>query len=942
MDNEGGSTVNESLRRKFEAAWVENRPEPIEKYLPLPSDPAFLPTLEELVHIDLEFSWRRWTAGDDGTTQPFAEMLADPPKVERYLKQYPALAEPDILSRLVQQERTVRLACGDAVPIEEFRNRFPELLKSNSSLEDEMLAANSHDTTITGIPAVQSTDVERDPHLPPLGSFGSYELLEEIGRGGMGVVYRAYQRAVNRIVALKVIRGDCLADVRHDSQTSAIDRFRTEAQAAGRLQHDHIVTVYDVGEVDGSQFFSMRFVEGESLSEMIRQRPLDCRRAAEYLEPVTRALDHAHAAGILHRDLKPQNILVDEITDRALVADFGLAKLADMGVELTRAGEIMGTPAYMSPEQAKDTSQVTESSDIYSLGATLYCLITGRPPFQAATGVETLRQVMDQPPVSPRQLNPSIDRDLETITVKCLEKEVSKRYLTAGELAGDLRRYLNHQPIYARPIGLAGRTWRWCRRNPAVATLLSLATMFLLLALATATVGYIKTSRAYQTAEVARQDELRQRQKAQNQSRRAQENFRRAKEAVDRFFTHVSESTLLNQPGLQPLRRELLMDALNFYQRFVGSGPDDTELREELAATWYRIGRIHVLMGTDQLAWEALEKATFLQKELLDEQETQPRIQAYADTCNAMGQVLQEQRKLEDADQAYRAAVQLRERLCDAEPDNVDFQRWLANSVMNVGLVKKDSEQFVEARRQFVAAQDIRLPLLNENPDDLVLHRDVGRGYYALAQLALQLALQSEPPDQVRLTEARQHLEKAVTAFQHVRQREAADLNNQLSLSLCLRALADVLSELDQKNEAFQSYRQALSIIEPLAMANPDVVGYQARLAEVYLSRGELEHRGLQEVGDALVSFQSALEILQDLVKDEAALPEYRRELGVTLRAIGRCEHELGNQKAARQRMNRSRDVLSKLTEQFSSNPLYAYELSETERELKKLDKGRE
>jgi len=322
---------------------------------------------------------------------------------------------------------------------------------------------------------------------------GDYELLDKLGAGGMGVVYRARQRSANRLVALKVIRPDRLAELAPDTRAETLQRFLTEAQAAARLEHDHIVTVYDVGEANGQPFYSMRYVEGRSLSEILRDGPLDNRRAATFLEPVARAVHYAHEHGILHRDVKPRNILLDS-SDRPYVADFGLAKLTEGTSDVTRTGQIMGTPEYMSPEQAQDASRATAASDVYSLGATLYDLLTGRPPFRAATPVETLRQVIEQDPVAPRQLNPGIDRDMETITLKSLQKESTRRYATADALADDLLRYLNGEPIQARPVGSMERLWRWCRRKPALASLAAAL-------LGALTIGFLAINHQRQKAE---------------------------------------------------------------------------------------------------------------------------------------------------------------------------------------------------------------------------------------------------------------------------------------------------------------------------------------------------------------------------------------------------------------------------------------------------------
>ncbi|MEJ7640252.1 MAG: serine/threonine-protein kinase, partial [Singulisphaera sp.] len=287
----------------------------------------------------------------------------------------------------------------------------------------------------------------------------------------MGVVYLARQSGAEREVALKVINPT-------PRPSSAF------APSAGRppAEHDHIVAVYDVGRIDGFLYYTMRYVEGCNLGELLGGQPIDGRRAAAYLEPVARAVQHAHTRHVLHRDLKPRNILVD-LDDRPYVADLGLAKLLEdaQDQEMTGTRPGMGTPEYMSPEQAKDASRVGPASDIYSLGAILYAMLTGRPPHQAASPVETLRLVIEVEPVPPRQVNPTIPRDLETICLKCLQKEPAGRYANAKELAEDLLRFLADEPILARSVGNMERLLRWCRRNPALAGLMATAVALLIL-----------------------------------------------------------------------------------------------------------------------------------------------------------------------------------------------------------------------------------------------------------------------------------------------------------------------------------------------------------------------------------------------------------------------------------------------------------------------------
>src|SRR5437660_1405188 len=298
-----------------------------------------------------------------------------------------------------------------------------------------------------------------------LGELGDYELLDEVGRGGQGVVFRARQKSLNRIVALKVISLGQWASKAH------LKRFRLEAEAAARLEHPGIVPIHEVGERDGSCYFSMKFVEGGQLDEVIKRTPMSIRRAVELIEKVARTVHYAHEHGILHRDIKPGNILLDRNGEPHLT-DFGLARLVEADSTVTGTLEVLGTPSYMAPEQAAgNNAAVSSNTDVYGLGAVLYQLLTGQPPFAGGTTYETIKLLLDTEPRQPRLLNPKIDRDLSTICLKCLEKDPKHRYSSALALAEDLERWLKHQPIQARHTGVFARGKKWVRRNPTSALL---------------------------------------------------------------------------------------------------------------------------------------------------------------------------------------------------------------------------------------------------------------------------------------------------------------------------------------------------------------------------------------------------------------------------------------------------------------------------------------
>src|SRR6266536_2538880 len=298
-----------------------------------------------------------------------------------------------------------------------------------------------------------------------LMDFGDYELLEQIGRGGQGVVFRARQKSLNRTVALKVISLGQWASKAH------LKRFRLEAEAAARLEHPGIVPIHEVGERDGQCYFSMKSVEGGQLDEVARRAPMPIRQAVELIAKVARTVHYAHEHGILHRDIKPGNILLDQKGEPHLT-DFGLARLIETESTVTRTLEVLGTPSYMAPEQAMgNNAAVSNATDVYGLGAVLYQLLTGHPPFAGGTTYETIKLLEDTEPRPPRLLNPKVDRDLSTICLKCLEKDPKRRYSSALALAEDLERWLKHEPIRARHTGVFARGGKWVRRKPTSALL---------------------------------------------------------------------------------------------------------------------------------------------------------------------------------------------------------------------------------------------------------------------------------------------------------------------------------------------------------------------------------------------------------------------------------------------------------------------------------------
>jgi WD40 repeat protein/tRNA A-37 threonylcarbamoyl transferase component Bud32 len=401
--------------------------------------------------------------------------------------------------------------------------------------------------------------------------FGDYELLEEIARGGMGVIYKARQLSLDRLVAVKMILAGRFAS------KEQIERFHTEAQAAGQLRHPNIVAIHHVGELDGQPFYSMDYVEGQNLAERVRQQPLPPKQAARYLQLIAQAVQFAHEHGVIHRDLKPSNILIDA-HDQPQITDFGLAKSAAHSSDLTVSGQVFGSPNFASPEQAAgETKRVGPPSDVYSLGAILYYLLTGRPPFLSESIEGTLHQVLKAEPPAPRLLNPAIPHDLETICLRCLEKEPERRYRSAKELAEELERFFHDQPIRARAIGGAAKLWRWCRRNPTVAALGATTLLLFVAVLIGSPVALWRINREAQRAKNA-QNELRLRlwdsYRAQAQAVRTSGRAGRRFESLD-----VIRKAIAIKPSLE-LRNQAIASLALSDIRLVKSWAEAGEQRE--------------------------------------------------------------------------------------------------------------------------------------------------------------------------------------------------------------------------------------------------------------------------------------------------------------------------------------------------------------------------
>jgi tetratricopeptide (TPR) repeat protein/predicted Ser/Thr protein kinase len=411
-----------------------------------------------------------WREGGRPELAPFLSGVAGP-------------ARTALFRELLVLDVELRRAAGANTDAAAYRARFPEFPGIINAVFARLAATSSDQGTRPSTrDGAQSNGsgtwfTESHPVAEALCAAG-YAIERELGRGGMGVVYQAYHGALGRVVAVKVIRSAGFAT------ESECRRFQNEAEAVAQLDHPHIVPVFEVGETRGLHYFSMKLIAGESLQSRLEEFSRNIRAAARMAAIVAEAVHHAHQRGILHRDLKPANILVDE-SGEPYVTDFGLARRMEGEGDLTHSGAIVGTPSYMSPEQASGARRsLTTATDVYSLGAVLYALLTGSAPHAGSTYVEVLDQVREVMPVAPSRLNPRVPRDLEVVCLKALEKDPTRRYASAQALAEDLWRWLSGRPIAARPVGLARRAWMWCRRHPLPAALAGLLALSVIVGLA--------------------------------------------------------------------------------------------------------------------------------------------------------------------------------------------------------------------------------------------------------------------------------------------------------------------------------------------------------------------------------------------------------------------------------------------------------------------------
>ncbi len=761
----------------------------------------------------------------------------------------------------------------------------PETLSPPADVFGAIVRTLDHSDSSAGSTTAQAPAAAGLPTLP------GYQLLRELGRGGMGVVYQARDLRLNRVVAVKML----LAGAHAGPLDRA--RFQLEAETVASLQHPNIIKIHEIGEQDSCPYLVLEFLEGQPLDHQLAGRPMPPPAAARVIETLARAMHCAHQRGIVHRDLKPGNVFVAP-DGHLRILDFGLAKRLE-GDSHTRSGTIMGTPAYMAPEQALgEIRSLGPATDIYALGAMLYEMLTGRPPFQGTSVMDTLIQVRSEDPVPPTRLNARLPRDLEVICLKCLRKDPPTRYVSAEVLADDLHRFQAGEPILARPVPAWERTIKWARRHPTAAALVAVCTTALLALLG---LGIWYNARL-QDANSQLQHSNAELQKAQTEvedrSRqlvsinenlqtantnlktaqdRAEDRSRRARTAVDDMYTQVAEKWLDDEPYQDPLQRQFLERALQFYKEMSQEGGTDPALRQATALALFRRGQIDRALGQHADAEQAYDQAIRLQEDLVrDDPHNAPYRQELADSLNYRGELLRTTNRADEARGWYDRALELQQALVAAS-NRPEYRKQQARSYYNRALALAELNRLEEALVNFSQARNLLEPLTRDSKDDPSFAHELARVF--LGQGAVQRSLKA-------FKEAEESYRTALTYQDDLTKRFPRKLDYSYELALTQNNLGNLLS-LDEKRtrESQEAHEAARKLLTVLVTLHPSRPNYRRELANTWNSLGFLLSK-IQPAEAEEAWKNSALEF-ERLATEWPDVPDYHHGAGLAYGNLG-------------------------------------------------------
>jgi tetratricopeptide (TPR) repeat protein len=748
----------------------------------------------------------------------------------------------------------------------------------------------------------------REPNDGAMPAVPGYDILRELGRGGMGVVYLARHRELKRLVALKMI----LAGAHADEQTKA--RFRREAEAVARLQHPGIVQIHDVGEHLGQPYLVLEFVDGSNLAGEIVGSTIAAETAAALTESLARTVHYAHERGIVHRDLTPRNVLLARTTSSTAVrfgpdgdayepkiTDFGLAKELDGDTDYTQTGVIIGTPSYMSPEQAQGRPQdVGAAADIHALGAILYELVTGRPPFLSETRLDTLKQVVEADPLPPSRLQPTCPRDLETICLKCLAKEPNKRYATAGELADDLHRFLVHKPIHARPVSWHERTWKWVRRYPAAAALLGVIFLSLLI-LASGALIY--------SARVRRERD------------RAETNFALAMRAVDEMLSEVGEQQLAAEPRMEEKRRTLLAKALELNKAFLQQKTNDPRIRWETAQAHRRMADVFRLLEQHEEALEGYQQAATLFQRLHDESPDDPTYrQQLGHTHTFRGEVFRAAGRRPEAETAYDQARLLQSELAIEFPSEPTHRQDLARTLYSLGILLRENGRLVESERELRLAADLLTQLVEEFPANPAHRQHLARAF-------LNLGTVVRSPD--RFDEAQAVYNQAIDLLRTLTVEFPHQPDYRHELGVVCNNSGNLLASAKRLEEARTKHAESRALFQALSADFPKIPAYRQELANTLNSIGSVESQ-LGAIDDAVKAWGDARLHLEALIAERDDVAAFHGDLGMVLGNLGLAAHTQSKLAEARQYFERAAEQLQRALASNRDDAMYQEMLRDT------------